>query len=127
MARLSTTAKNGILDALVNGTAWNPMSSGNPYVSLHAGDPGTTGANEVTGGSYVRQQVAFNAAASGQAVNTSSVLFTLMPAAVVTHIGLWTASTAGTYHLGGVLSASITVAEGNTLTLSAEQIIASVS
>lgn len=127
MARLSTTAANGVLDALFNGTAWNPMSSGDPYISLHTGDPGTTGANEVTGGTYTRQRPAFNAAASGSAKNTSAVEFTLMPTATVTYVGVWTAATNGTFMLGGALSASVSVTAGNTLTLTAEHIIAACS
>lgn len=127
MARLSTTAANGVLDALFNGTAWNPMSSGDPYISLHTGDPGTTGANEVTGGSYARQRPAFNAAASGSVKNTSAVNFTLMPTATVTYIGVWTASSGGTFMIGGALSSSIDVTVGNTLTLTAEHIIAACS
>lgn len=122
MARLSTTAANGILNALFNGTAWNPMSSGDPYISLHTGDPGTTGANEVSGGSYVRQRPPFNAAASSQAKNTSSISWTLLPAATITHIGIWDASSGGIYYLGAALSTSIPVLAGGTATITAEHI-----
>lgn len=127
MARLSTTAANGVLDAIFNGTSWNPLSSGDPYISLHTGDPGTTGANEVVGGSYARQRPAFNAASAGSAKNTSAVNWTLMPTATITHIGVWTAVSNGTFIIGGALSVSSSVTAGNTFTLTAEHIIAACS
>ena len=127
MARLSTTAANAILDAIFNGTSWNPMASGDPYISLHTGDPGTTGANEVAGGSYARQRPAFNAASSGQAKNTSSINFTSMPSATITYVGVWTAVSGGTFIIGGALSASTSVSAGNTFTLTAEHVIAACS
>jgi len=127
LARLAVSAANGLLNALANGTAWNPFSSGDPYVSLHTGDPGTTGANEVSGGTYVRQQVPFNAASGGQVKNTSAINWTLMPTATVTHIGLWTAATAGTFVVGAVLTTGINVIAGATATLTAEHLTGSAS
>lgn len=118
---VSTARANAILDDLFNN------GGGDIYISLHTGDPGTTGANEVTGGSYARQQVPFNAAASKSAVNTSAINFTLMPTATVTHIGVWDASSGGNFECGGALSTSITKSAGQTLTLTAEHITASVA
>ena len=67
------------------------------YLSLHTADPGLTGANEVTGGSYARQAIQFASGAS-----TNSQAFTLMPAeAGNLWIGIWTAVTVGTYKWGG--------------------------
>lgn len=125
MARVSTTLANAVLNALLNATSFS--LAGDPYVSLHTGDPGTTGANEVTGGTYTRQQVPFNAAASGSAKNTAAISYTLMPTATVTHIGIWSAVSAGTYYIGGALAASIGVSSGNTLSLTAEHITVALS
>lgn len=56
-----TTEANSILDTML-GTA---------FLSLHTGDPGATGANEVTGGSYARQACAFYAVGSVIVRNTA--------------------------------------------------------
>ena len=54
---ISNYLENKLLDAVFNATAFNV--TGDPYISLHTADPGETGASEVTGGSYARQQAAF--------------------------------------------------------------------
>ncbi len=102
---IGNTVENDILDHLFKATAFNYDT----FVSLHDGDPGETGANEITGGSYARQEVldaAWNAATGGLTDNVNDIDFTLMPALTVTHIGLWSAVTAGVFLWGGALSAS---------------------
>lgn len=90
------------------------------YMSLHTGDPSTTGANEATGGSYARKVVTFNAAGTAGPLGS-----TLQPATVgkawstevtfdaqagtYTHFGTSTASTGGTFRGGNVLSTSQTL------------------
>lgn len=108
----STYLKNKILDAIFNAT---PFSlAGDPYVSLHTADPGATGADEVAGGSYARVQAAFSAAASGAVSNSGNIDHTGMPAATVTHAGLWDASSGGNFLWGGPLGSSIAIGAGNT-------------
>ena len=88
-----------------------------PYVSLHTGDPGETGANEVTGGSYARQAGSFGAAAAGAVTTTATIDFTGMPSATITHVGIWSASTAtasANFVWGGTLTASKSVGAGDT-------------
>lgn len=67
------------------------------FVSIHSGDP-TAGANELTGGSYARQGVAWNAGASGVATSTAQITVP-MPVTGITalYFGLWTAVSAGTF------------------------------
>lgn len=68
------------------------------WISTHTGDPSTTGANESTGGSpaYARKQTTWGAAnASG--VATGSQVTIDLPASTITHVGFWSASTAGTF------------------------------
>ena len=113
MPGIADADANSIGGAEVKNTAYTgPVSL---YLSLHTADPGKTGASEVTGGSYARQAVTFGTFATGQASNTAKIDFTSMPAATVTHIGIWDASTAGTFHQSGALTASVTVTAGNTL------------
>jgi hypothetical protein len=89
--------------AIVPGTTY--------YLSGHTGDPGTTGANELTGGGYARQPIVFAAGASDGIIASNAAQ--TMPNAgstAVTHFGIWTASTAGTYMTGGALTSSVTAA-----------------
>lgn len=78
------------------------------YVSLHTADPGTTGASEVTGGSpaYARQACTWDAAASGSMALAAAKTFDVPSGTTVTHFGVWSAATSGTFYGGGELSAS---------------------
>lgn len=116
----STVLANAQLDAEFNSTAFS--ITGDPLISLHTGDPGITGANEVAGGSYARDATAFAAAASKSVTNTAAAIFTNMPAAVVTHVGVWSA--AGVFLRGGELTSSLTVFLGGTVTLGIGEITA---
>lgn len=118
---LSAFARNLLLNwmmtagAVTRPTAW--------HVSLHTGDPGTTGANEVlvaTDSAYVRKSATFGAAASGQSANTGALTWTAAAGAttyVVTHIGVWDAATAGNFIIGGALAVPETVVASGSLTL----------
>ena len=101
MAGLSDAGKNVMLDALA-GVAG--------FVSLHTADPGTTGASEVTGGSpaYARKAITWAAASAGN-LDGSSVTFDV-PAGTYTHLGYWSAVTAGTFYGGSALSTPETFA-----------------
>ena len=122
---VSTYLVHAILDAIFNATAFG--LAGNPYISLHNGNPGTTGANELSGGSYARMQVAFNASADRNVKNTSTFTFTLLPAAAITYIGVWDAASGGNFLIGGPLSDSYTVAAGGSFPLTAEHIIGAIT
>jgi hypothetical protein len=96
---ITPTELNAIVDyAAARGT----------YVSLHTADPGTTGANECTGGSpaYARKQTTWGAASgSPSSAVGSQITFDLLGQA--THFGLWSAVTAGTFRGGNALPATI--------------------
>lgn len=102
MTGMSTFLRNAILDAKLNGASFTVTT---PHLSLHTGDPGATGASEVTnsgGSTYARQDVsaAFAAAASGSVASNADVDFANMPAAVITHFGLRDDETAGNFLQG---------------------------
>lgn len=101
-----TVEANGIIDG------WNGH-----YVSLHTGDPGATGASEVTGGSYARQQVTLSSASGKASANTGALTFTVMPAATITHVGIWTLVSGGAFEIGGALVAPKTTNAGDTFQL----------
>lgn len=106
---LSTYAGNAVLNALLNNTALQVASA---YASLHSGDPGLTGLNELSGSGYgTRPAMAFDAPDAGATSNTSAVVF---PAATgnwteATYGGLFDAATAGNFLFGAALTANITV------------------
>lgn len=57
-------------------------------VSLHSGDPGTTGANLIAGGG--KQPATFAAASGGERLLSGDVAFTGLGASQsVTHFGIW--------------------------------------
>lgn len=68
------------------------------YISLHTASPGTTGTNEVTGGSpaYARKQTTWGTVTDG-AVTGSEVIFDVPAGTTITHVGIWSASTSGTF------------------------------
>lgn len=82
------------------------------------------GGTEVTGGSYAREAVDFDAATTGVAVSASDVTFAAMPAATVTHAAIFDASTAGNMLLHGPLTAPKTVAAAADLVFPAGDITA---
>lgn len=68
------------------------------WVSLHTSDPGSTGANEATGGSpaYARKQTTWTAGSSDGIVAGSEVSIDV-PAGSFTHAGIWSAATGGNF------------------------------
>jgi hypothetical protein len=103
MARLPAAGENAAGNAvLVAGTTY--------YLSLHSADPGTTGASELSGGGYVRQAIVFATWASGATGNTLSITVPNAGTTAVTHVGIWSASTAGTYIQGLVMASPVTAA-----------------
>lgn len=79
---LITATRNAMLDSLTI-----------THASLHTGDPGANGANEVAGGSYARQAVTMAAASGGSRAASNQPVFNVPAATTVAHIGLWNNST----------------------------------
>ena len=100
----TAAAKATMIDAVMQGTI---------YVSLHSGDPSTTGANELSGNGYARQLVEFTAAdGSGNSVNTNVETFGPSSGAdwtQATYFGLWSAVTGGTFKGGFALTTPRTI------------------
>lgn len=107
MARASVTSENQALDAL--GGALNSPTNVLADVSLHTGDPSTTGANEnASTGGYARQACSWNNASSGSKTNSSALTFATAGSTAVTYFGTWSASSGGTYGIGGALTSAVT-------------------
>lgn len=102
MAGLSNTGKANMLTGLTAAAL---------FASLHSADTGTTGLNEITGGSpaYARKGITWRAAGvptAGQVSNSVAITFDVPPATTVGWIGYWTLATGGVYQGGYALSAS---------------------
>lgn len=110
MSRASNTYLNAALDGAVATTA---------FLSIHTADPGTTGASEVSGGSYARQAVSWSAAASGVKSNSASTSTPIPISTTISFFGTWSLVTAGVYAIGGPLSATITFVTAGSFTIAA--------
>lgn len=85
-------------------------------VSLHDADPGLTGTDELTGGSYARQTPAWAAASGGSITTSASMDFDIPGGNTVTWVGMWDG--AGTTFMGGVqLSSSEVFSADGTYTV----------
>ena len=121
MAALSNYAEKLLLDwAMTTGSATRPTAW---YVALYTAAPDDTGGGtEVSGSGYTRQTVAFSAASSpgGTTSNSGAVTFTASGGSwgTVSHIGIHDASTAGNLLWHGSMTASKSVADGDTLEFS---------
>jgi hypothetical protein len=95
MPIFSTAGKNQMLDALDETPAAPAAGAG--FLSAHTAYS-ATGTNEATGGSpaYARKAATWNAASGAQKALASAVTFDV-PAGTYPWIGLWTASTSGTF------------------------------
>ena len=120
MAGLTDATRNSMLDHL--GTLIT-------HVSLHTADPGATGTSEVTGGSpaYARKPITWAAAAALLKTSSAGVTFDVPGATTVTHLGYWSALTAGTFRGSRPLSASETFTGQGTYTLAAGDIDETIS
>jgi hypothetical protein len=120
MAELSNFLENELIDHILRNAAW--ASPTTIYVALYTSDPtdADTG-TEVTGGSYARQSVAFNAPSDGATDNTSDITFPTATAAwgTVTHVGLRDAVSGGNLLFHSPLTASKVVGNGDTFKFNA--------
>lgn len=79
---------NSLVDARLNAMLDN-LSAALDEVSLHDGFPGTTGANEISGGGYSRQSITWNAAATGALNSSNAPAFSVASATTVRWIGYY--------------------------------------
>lgn len=104
MPGLTDTGENAVLDEIYNAGA-GTFPAANVFLSLHSADPADTGANELTGGGYARQQTDFTAAASGTLSNVGAVTWSV-PAGNVVAWGAWDAVSAGNVFQTGWMNPS---------------------
>lgn len=111
---LPDTIENQLLDALV-GTASYSVTTPIKLALMTANGTDSAAGTEVTGGSYARQTIAFDAAASGSISNNAVINFTGMPAATVVGIEVYDSAGTPKRLAYGALTANKTVASGDTV------------
>ena len=87
----SIVGKNAMLDALA-GLAI--------FASLHEGDPGESGTNEISGGTpaYARKAIAWNAADGGNLDSSNQPVFDVPGGKTVSYVGFWSALSGGVFY-----------------------------
>lgn len=96
--------------------ASNAIAGLGTYISLHTGDPSTTGANEATGGGYARVQTTWTAGSTG--TNTGSVVNISCAAGTYTQGGIWSAGSSGTFVGSAAFSGGNVVVSGTGASIS---------
>lgn len=110
---LSSYYRDAVLDSIVVG-----------YASVHNGDPGLVGSNEITGGSYVRKAVTCSAASGGAKANSSDLNWINMPTATgIAYIGLWDAASGGNFLWSLPMAVSKSTTAGDTFSVPAGNLV----
>jgi hypothetical protein len=110
----TTFLQNELLDHAFRNAAYTAPAT--VYVGLYTSATGVGGTGtEVSGGSYARQSMAFDAAASGTMDNTSAVEFPTASASwgTITHTAVLDASSGGNMLAQTALTASKAIASGD--------------
>ena len=120
MSAMSDYLENEILDHILGTGSYTAPTT--VYVGLSTGSfADDNSGTELSGSGYARVAATFSAAASGTTSNSAAIEF---PAAtgswgVISHFGIFDASTAGNLLIHGAFTASKTIASGDILKISA--------
>lgn len=111
---LASSFANSILEVFRN-TAVSAVAT--PFVKLHIGDPGAAGTSNASA-LTTRNAVTWSAASGGSMALASLAAYTMTASETISHISIWTASTAGTFLQSAALTTPVPVINGSTLTVS---------
>lgn len=114
--QMTDFSEDKVIDVFFRAQAYSAPAA--VYLALYTSattDAG--GGTAVSGGGYARKSIALSAASGGASRNTNTIQFTNMPAVTVTHAAIFDALTGGNMLWHGSLTASKTVAAGQTLTI----------
>lgn len=113
---LAAAVANAWLDTLSNTAAQYAAI----YVKLHTGDPGSAGTANASA-ETTRKLAAFSAASGGSKALNGTLSWTSWSAGTetISHVSIWSASTAGTFYGSGALGSSKVVNNGDTFNLTA--------
>lgn len=93
MAGASTYLQQRLLDHALKGSPYSQPA--NIYVSLHSGDTGETGTNEILAAGRQLATTVFGAAGPTSKTTIIDLFWPSMPAGWVTHVCIWDAPTGG--------------------------------
>lgn len=110
----------GFASGVVNGWLDGTFATATCYIKLHTGDPGASGATAAAAGDTTRKQATMAAASGGsKAMSSMSGSWTNGGTSeTISHISIFSASSAGTFQGSAALSASKGWATSDTLSLS---------
>jgi len=114
MAEFSNYLENAVINAVLRNSPYSSPTT--VYVGLYTTDPtDADSGTEVSGGSYARTSVAFDAPSNGVTQNTADLTFPTATASwgTVTHIGLHDASTGGNLLFHTALDTSKAIDSGD--------------
>ena len=114
MSEFSNYLENALINAVLRNTSYTSPTT--VYVALFTSDPTDAGTGtEVSGGSYARTSVTFGAPSNGVSTTSADVTFPQATAGwgVVSHIGLYDASTSGNLLFHTPLDNSKTIDSGD--------------
>lgn len=114
----ATNVANGWLNAIRSGGTTYTVVAGT-FVQLHTADPGAAGSTAISVGSTTRLSVSQNAASGGSITisGTAGPWTNGGTSETISHISVWSASSAGNFLYSVALSAPQAWASGNTFTL----------
>lgn len=118
--------ENQLLDALV-GTSSYTVTTPIKLALMTANGSDSAAGTEVTGGSYARQTIAFDAASGGSIDNNAAISFTGMPSCTVVGIEIYDSAGSAKRLAYGPLTASRTVTSGDTVQFASGAITLSLS
>lgn len=109
----------GITATIANNWLDTDYATAGCFIKLHTADPGSAGTTGAAAGSTTRVQATMGAASAGSKAMTSmaSNWTNGGTSETLTHISIWSASTAGTFKGSAALSASQAWVSTNTFTL----------
>lgn len=114
-AGISATQAASLLNVLRN-TASPAIAT--PFVQLHTGDPGSAGTANVANAS-TRNAITWNAPSGGSMTLNTLSAFTGTTSETISHVSVWSASSAGTFYESWALTSSVPIILGSSLTFSA--------
>ena len=119
MSEMSNYLENALINVTLRNTAFTAVT---PYLALYTTDPtdADTG-TEISGGSYARQAITFNAPSNGIAINAFDITFPVATTAwgTISYIGIRDAVTGGNLLYHSPLDVSKVIAIGNVFRLTA--------
>ena len=109
----------GLTSAIVNNWLDTDYATAAMYVKLYVGDPGSAGTNNAAAGDTTRKQATMGAASAGSKAMTSmaGAWTNVSTTETISDIGLWSASSAGTFKGSIALTANQAWVNTNTFTL----------